>query len=326
MGYIETVGSGSDAYKAVELLLEGEEEVANNAPIFVMSYKDGSITGLLAANPTKKEVTGTNGSKNIYLEINNGGNNGDQVFVDFYVKKDVVREMQIDAANFGGFYYVEGSTLFRRESDGKDLPAEIVFPKVKIQSNFTFSMASSGDPSTFTFTMDAMPGYTFFNKTKKALCAIQIIDDTIKAKKDSAVTIAKKDGDYLIPDENESYNPVYIGDAEVQVVKVNSNDSTTPAGIYIDGNNQYYQIIPSITGDKVKISLPGETESYAAYVLGEWNMESLASSGNILAADRPASEVKTVNGQEVTYYNYITKNNVETTEKYRFLLKPVANS
>jgi hypothetical protein len=36
-------------------------------------------------------------------------------------------------------------------------------------------MASSGDPSTFTFTMDAFPDYTRFDKTKKVLAAIQII-------------------------------------------------------------------------------------------------------------------------------------------------------
>jgi hypothetical protein len=38
-------------------------------------------------------------------------------------------------------------------------------------------MASSGDPSTFTFTMDAFPDYTRWNKTKKVLSAIQIITD-----------------------------------------------------------------------------------------------------------------------------------------------------
>jgi hypothetical protein len=102
-----------------------------------------------------------------------------RIYVDYYTgTKAAVTEMQIDAENFGGFYYVEASTLFRRESDGKDLPAEIVFPKVKVQSNFTFSMASTGDPSTFTFTMDAFPGYTMFEQTKKVLCAMQVIDET----------------------------------------------------------------------------------------------------------------------------------------------------
>jgi hypothetical protein len=37
-------------------------------------------------------------------------------------------------------------------------------------------MASTGDPSTFTFTMDAFPDYTRFDKTKKVLAAVQIID------------------------------------------------------------------------------------------------------------------------------------------------------
>jgi hypothetical protein len=36
-------------------------------------------------------------------------------------------------------------------------------------------MASSGDPSTFTFTMDAFPDFTRFDRTKKVLAAIQII-------------------------------------------------------------------------------------------------------------------------------------------------------
>jgi hypothetical protein len=38
-------------------------------------------------------------------------------------------------------------------------------------------MASSGDPSTFTFTMDAFPGYTMFDKTKKVMCVMQVIGD-----------------------------------------------------------------------------------------------------------------------------------------------------
>ena len=56
------------------------------------------------------------------------------------------------------------------------MPAEITFPNVKIQSNFTFSMSSTGDPSTFTFTMDAFPDYLRFDKSKKVLAAIQILD------------------------------------------------------------------------------------------------------------------------------------------------------
>ena len=112
---------------------------------------------------------------------------GKAVMVDYYVVKpaDTVSELQIDAGSFAGYYYVEADTLFRRQVDGVDLPANITFPNVKIQSNFTFSMAPTGDPSTFTFTMDAMPGYTYFDKTKKVLCAIQIVDDKSKKAKES---------------------------------------------------------------------------------------------------------------------------------------------
>jgi hypothetical protein len=38
-------------------------------------------------------------------------------------------------------------------------------------------MASSGDPSSFTFTMDAFPDYTRFDKSKKVLAAIQMIKE-----------------------------------------------------------------------------------------------------------------------------------------------------
>ena len=101
------------------------------------------------------------------------------VFVDFYMSKtDGAMQFEIDGDNFAGYYYVEAATLWRRQDNGKDMPAELIFPNVKIQSNFTFAMASTGDPSTFTFTMDAMPGYTVYDSTKKVLCAIQVIADT----------------------------------------------------------------------------------------------------------------------------------------------------
>ena len=41
---------------------------------------------------------------------------------------------------------------------------------------FTFTMASTGDPSTFTFTLDAFPDYTRFDHTKKVLATIQTFD------------------------------------------------------------------------------------------------------------------------------------------------------
>lgn len=99
------------------------------------------------------------------------------VLVDYYTEKTGgAQQIEITADKFGGNYYLEASTLFR-DTNGVDMPAEFIIPNCKIQSNFTFTMASSGDPSTFTFTMDAFPDYTRFDKTKKVLAAIQIVND-----------------------------------------------------------------------------------------------------------------------------------------------------
>lgn len=163
---------GTDGSIDLTDALTEAEKIDKTAPVFaVVAEEDGSITGTVVSGLT----VDTNGKKLT------GGTSaaGKTVFVDFYVTKASakVNELQIDAANFAGYYYVEASTLFRRQSDGVDMPASITLPNVKIQSNFTFTMASTGDPSTFTFTMDAFPGYTMFDKTKKVLCVMQVVED-----------------------------------------------------------------------------------------------------------------------------------------------------
>ena len=104
--------------------------------------------------------------------------NGDVVYVDYYVEtSEGVKQIDIEAGKFGGSYYLEASTLFRDQATGEDYPAEFIIPNCKVQSNFTFTMAPSGDPSTFTFTMDAFPDYTKFDRTKKVIAALQIVED-----------------------------------------------------------------------------------------------------------------------------------------------------
>lgn len=163
-------------------LLEGEQ-ICSTAPLYVMKLDDyGDLTGELDTGWTVG-TTAITGGPGIGQYLTKTGATGGTVMVDYYVKKldKTVTEIQIDASSFGGYFYVEADTLFRRQVDGKDLPANITFPNVKIQSNFTFSMAATGDPSTFTFTMDAFPGYTYFNKAKKVICAIQFADDGVSA-------------------------------------------------------------------------------------------------------------------------------------------------
>lgn len=170
--------------------LNAQESIDKTAPIFVtITEEDGSITGELITGLDPVDASGSTSSNLVKLQKVSTDDDietykkfaGKTVFVDFYIQKDSAKisELQIDAAHFGGYYYVEASTLFRRLSDGVDMPAELTFPNVKIQSNFNFAMASTGDPSTFSFTMDAFPGYTMFDKTRKVLCVMQVVEDAV---------------------------------------------------------------------------------------------------------------------------------------------------
>ena len=169
----------SDGTINLEDALSAGEQICPNAPLFVIGTEaDGSATG---------EVYQVDYDVNTAkLKVKDAKGYGKTVIVDYYVsrKSSTVSEIQIDAENFAGFYYVEAETLFRRQDTGVDMPAIITLPNVKIQSNFTFTMASSGDPSTFTFTMDAFPGYTYFDQTKKVLCVIQVVEDNEAAQVD----------------------------------------------------------------------------------------------------------------------------------------------
>lgn len=135
-------------------ILDNNEEISER-----LGAGTGTATSIQFANET--EQTGTVA-----------------VLVDYYIDMTAgAKEITITADQFAGYYYIEGDTLFRRQADGVDLPAQLVIPNAKIQTNFTFTMAPSGDPSTFTFTADAFPGKVKGNKTNKVLYALQIIED-----------------------------------------------------------------------------------------------------------------------------------------------------
>ena len=146
------------------------------ADIYVMVLENGEV---VEEPCIPSAVTIADGKTTITCYSHKGTLKKDSVvLVDYYEKRTGGAQMiEITADKFAGNYYLEASTLFRRESDGVDMPAEFIIPNGKIQSNFTFAMASSGDPSTFTFTMDAFPDYTKFDPTKKVLAAIQVIEE-----------------------------------------------------------------------------------------------------------------------------------------------------
>lgn len=192
MKYDTTAGGTIDLSDAlldfgIKVKAEGADtnekiDVGKDAPLFIMETEnDGSVTGKLVTGSvsynkgvltiSKPKLDG----KDVTEEMN--------VLVDYYVNKKGtnISEIQITAEDFAGYYYVEADTLFRDQASGKDAPANLTFPNVKIQSNFTIAMSGTGDPSTFDFTMDAFPGYTYFDKSKKVLCVIQVVEDSAAA-------------------------------------------------------------------------------------------------------------------------------------------------
>ena len=171
-------------------------DAGKDAPLFIIKTEDdGSITGDIVTSTADITYTTTlnqegNAVTKAVLTIsspkwNNTTNiTGDvNVLVDYYVVKasEKVSEIQLTAQDFAGYYYVEADTLFRSQATGIDMPANLTFPNVKVQSGFTISMAGTGDPSTFDFTMDAFPGYTYFDKSKQVLCVIQVVEDSLSA-------------------------------------------------------------------------------------------------------------------------------------------------
>ena len=166
---------GTYAVSAVEIDLDEVPYAGTDGEnyAYVMLMENGEVV----TEPYIPVIT--NGSKTITLKNTDDlklFKSGCVVLVDYYTEKEEgAQQIEITPDKFGGNYYLEASTLFR-DTNGVDMPAEFIIPNCKIQSNFTFNMASSGDPSTFTFTMDAFPDYTRFDKTKKVLAAIQIVD------------------------------------------------------------------------------------------------------------------------------------------------------
>lgn len=102
--------------------------------------------------------------------------NATAVYLDYYVTGKSFTRLTIEPDSFGSNFYIEADTLFR-DKNGADYAAIFTIPNCRVQSNFTITMASSGDPSSFQFTIDAFPGYTRFDQTKEVLAAIDIMDE-----------------------------------------------------------------------------------------------------------------------------------------------------
>ena len=152
------------ALKPYATILDGNGAVAGWADDIVLSGTNSETLNNIIEVASDKP-----------LKVKSTAVKNETIKLDFYVRMtDGATEITVAPEDFGGYFYVEADTLYRNQ-DGKDMAATITFPKVKIQSGFTLTMAANGDPSTFDFVMDAFPAYTYFDQTKKVVCDITIV-------------------------------------------------------------------------------------------------------------------------------------------------------
>lgn len=170
---LDTCGDDHDIFVSSEFPMFGVILDDAGAP----AIHCGEQIGLTGVEPNCNVYTITRDNK---LQIAFAGADkyvGRVMRVDCYVEKSAgVTQLDVTAEDFSGNFYVEALTFFREQASGTDMPVYIVFPNVKIQSNFTLTMASSGDPSTFTFTMDCFPGYVKGDYTRKVFFSTRMVN------------------------------------------------------------------------------------------------------------------------------------------------------
>ena len=189
--------------------------------------------------------------------------------VEFYViRLSDATVIEIEPDKFAGYYYVEAKTLYRQQN-GVDIGAVITIPKVKIQSKFSLSMSATGDPSTFTFTMDAFPDYTKFNRKKKCLLTMTLLSEKTEVKEE-VINCNHGKGDFMsveqlggvtVKDNVLSFPvAVYNGESITPVCTVEGKDVDLVES-FADGVVTVVLTNEVATGDKLSIKLEGAKNS-----------------------------------------------------------------
>ena len=240
----------------------GDKYTNGAADIFVMVLDNNGEVDAEPCIPAKVEHNVPEQGQTTITCYSHEGNlpKGDVVLVDYYVLRTAgAKQLTITAESFSGNFYIEASTLFRRQSDGVDMPAEFIIPNGKVQSNFTFTMAANGDPSVFSFTVDAFPDYTKFDPTERVFAAIQIIDDEEEA-------------------EDETREPCFkaasYGTTGLNITSEGTgrNIELTVAGTVTAGGDNYDTVtFGTLPEDAVEVDLTLPVEAGKTYTIAQTN-------------------------------------------------------
>ncbi len=128
--------------------------VASGTPMFVFKTDnlDGDSIGTELVLTTGYTISAK------IVTIVAGAVAGDRLIVDYYYTTAAsTKSVEISSNKFGGFYRLEGECLWRSEATGLDVVAKYTMPKIKIASAFNLTQGNTGDPSVFSFNMEAFP-------------------------------------------------------------------------------------------------------------------------------------------------------------------------
>lgn len=274
--------------------------ICHKIPMYATTFvNDGGDSGFYEINTPEEAIDVTEDSPAELTVKDYEGTGGTTVVVDFYLTMaNSVTTVEIKPEDFGGFFYVEAQTLFRDEATGKDMAANLTFPKVKIQSGFTFTMAASGDPSTFTFTMDAFPGYAICKPEKKTMVDIQIINHAESDEEDNLDCNCGKADTPSFKDAIHVKNSKAVGTDHI------------PAGVSFADEYEINQGKANVVvnGDKIAVTVTGGVDS-----LEEWTS---TDPGQALLGDKPWIALDIDTGtKDITQFKYngyqLTETDVE---------------
>lgn len=261
----------SDLREETGLTTATKFTICNKIPMYATTFiNDGGDSGFYEIEAPVEAIDVTEDSPAVLTVSDYNGTGGTTVVVDFYLTMaNSVTTVEIKPEDFGGFFYVEAQTLFRDEATGKDMAANLTFPKVKIQSGFTFTMAASGDPSTFTFTMDAFPGYALCKPENKTMVDIQIINHVEEGDEEGTIACPSK------PDTPSFKDAIHVKNSKAVGI------DHIPSGCEFEDEYKINQAKANVVvnGDTIAVTVTGGVSS-----LEEWTS---TDPGQALLGDKP---------------------------------------
>lgn len=170
----------------------------------------------------------------------------------------------IKPTSFAGIYTITAYTLMRDDT-GLDHLVEIIIPKAKLQTTLNLSMGATGDPSTFTFTFDALAGKRT-EDTEDYLFSLEIGDEYIEGEVTSTtrttyVTIEGETKQIETTDTTTNKYTLTIGAATGEIDPVSSITfgTTTFTTTLPDGKYLTNGIIMIGAGDIIDIKVGTST-------------------------------------------------------------------